>query len=142
MSSDLRRAAATADIISEALDLGEVRRVPELREIDVGAWSGLTRAEIEERWPDSIERWRNNEDVGNGGEDRNVFRERVVAAVESIARTDGGSTLVVTHGGAIAAIERHLGAHPGTALPKLAGRWFLYDGRLQVASERLSLLEE
>ena len=44
-TSDLRRAAETARII---VDGREVKLVedPGLREIDVGSWSGLTRAEI------------------------------------------------------------------------------------------------
>ncbi len=139
-SSDLQRAAMTADIISDALELGPVERVPGLREIDVGQWSGLTREEIEARWPDGIERWRRGEDVGNGAEDRGVFRERVLAAVTDLAAADGGPILVVTHGGVIGAIEHHLDVHPGTPFPKLAGRWFDFDGALTVTGERFALL--
>ncbi|MGH2760212.1 MAG: histidine phosphatase family protein, partial [Actinomycetota bacterium] len=80
VASDLRRAAETADIIGDTLGLGPVERRAELREIDVGRWSGLTRAEIEERWPDGIARWNRGEDVGNGAEDRGAFRERMVTA--------------------------------------------------------------
>ena len=137
--SDLQRAAETADIISEVLGLGPVERLGELREIDVGEWSGLTRSDIEERWPGGIERWFRGEDVGNGAEDRAAFRERVVAAITSLAGEDRGPTLVVTHGGAISAVEIHLDVHPGVPFPRLAGRWFDFDGSLRVASDRFAL---
>src|SRR5262245_53202123 len=44
-SSDLLRAWETALIIGDALGVAP-RPLPALREIDVGAWSGLTRAEV------------------------------------------------------------------------------------------------
>ena len=50
-SSDLRRALETAVILAAPHDLAVVTDA-DLREIDVGAWSGLTRAEITERFPD------------------------------------------------------------------------------------------
>ncbi len=142
VSSDLRRAAATADIIGEALGIGPVERLGDLREIDVGEWSGLTRPEIDERWPNGIERWRRGEDVGNGAEDRDAFRERILRAVTRLAAAGGGPTLVVTHAGAISAVETHLDVHPGVPLPKLGGRWFEFDGTLSVIGGRVALLDE
>ena len=44
----------TAEIIRAGRDI-PLRREPGLREIDVGSWSGLTRAEIEERFPGAAE---------------------------------------------------------------------------------------
>jgi probable phosphoglycerate mutase len=142
VSSDLQRAAQTADIISGALGLGPVEQLAALREIDVGEWSGLTRPEIEERWPNAIDRWRLGEDVGNRGEDRSAFRERIVAAIAALAQSGSGPTLVVTHAGAIAAVEVHLDVHPGLPLPKLGGRWFFYDDELRVEGDRIALGEE
>ncbi len=73
---------------------------PGLREIDVGQWSGLTRAEIAERFP-----------LGNrpGGETREQHSVRVLASVERIARAHPGERiLVVAHGGCLRALQRHL----------------------------------
>lgn len=142
VSSDLQRAAQTADIISDALRLGPVERMPDLREIDVGRWSGLTRAEIDERWPGAVERWRRGENVENDGEDRDAFRERIIAALGAVVGAGGGPILAVTHAGAISAVEIHLGVHPGVALPKMGGRWFDYDGSLRAAGDRIVLIDE
>lgn len=140
VSSDLRRAAITADIIGESLSL-PVERVRELREVDVGEWSGLTSAEIEVRWPGDIKRWRSGEDVLPGGELRDVFRERIVSGLRSVADGDARPVLVVTHGGAIGVLERSLDAHPGKPVPKLGGRWFEYDGTLRVIGDRVMLVD-
>jgi broad specificity phosphatase PhoE len=142
VSSDLQRAALTAEIFADVLQLGPVDRVSGLREIDVGEWSGLTRSEIDIRWPGGIERWRRGENVGNGAEDRDAFRERVVATVTELGDQDRGPILVVTHGGVISAVEWHLDVHPGSPLPRLSGRWFDYDGVLRAVGERFTLLEE
>ena len=62
-----------------------------LREIDIGSWSGLTRAEIEERFPDGVRR---------DGETREQHVARVLATVERIARAHAGARLlIVSHGG-------------------------------------------
>ena len=50
-ASDLQRASETALIIAAQLGIGPVVLEPGLRERDAGEWSGLTRAEIEERYP-------------------------------------------------------------------------------------------
>src|SRR5215211_9126850 len=49
-SSPLRRALETAEIVAASHGLEPVT-VDGLREVDVGSWSGLTRAEIEQRFP-------------------------------------------------------------------------------------------
>src|SRR3954465_11358953 len=58
--SDLMRARRTAALLADALGLHhiEVEVEPDLREFDVGEWSGLTRPEIEARWPGQLDRWR------------------------------------------------------------------------------------
>jgi len=54
-SSDLRRAWETAEAVASAKGL-DVIRLPELREVDVGSWSGLTRDECEARFPEAFAR--------------------------------------------------------------------------------------
>ena len=99
-SSDLRRASETARVVGDRLGLPVVER-PDLREIDVGSWSGLTRDEVRERFPDGFARWLDGE-IGHDGESREQLTTRVVAAIERIAAEQaGGTVLVVTHGGAI-----------------------------------------
>ena len=50
-ASDLQRAAETAVIIGDDMGVGPVVLDADLRERDAGEWSGLTRAEIERRFP-------------------------------------------------------------------------------------------
>ncbi|HEX4526604.1 MAG TPA: histidine phosphatase family protein, partial [Gaiellaceae bacterium] len=88
-SSDLSRAYETAQIVAAPHNVPVVAD-PGLREIDVGSWSGLTRAELEARFPNG-ER--------PDGETRDQHRARVHAAVERIARANlGQRLLIVTHG--------------------------------------------
>ena len=111
-SSDLRRASTTARVVAERLGL-DVVEDPELREIDVGSWSGLTRTEVQARFPDGFARWQAGE-IGHDGETREQLTDRVVSAVERIARAHPGQTVVaVTHGGAIRAVRRHVAGDPG-----------------------------
>jgi broad specificity phosphatase PhoE len=104
-SSDLRRARETAEAVAEPRGLAVVV-FPELREVDVGSWSGLTRAEAKERFPREFRRWA---DGGHGWEDGETYErmaERVVEAVLRIAAGhDGGTLLVVAHGGPIRALH-------------------------------------
>lgn len=142
VSSDLLRAAQTADVIAEALGLGPVTLEPGLREIDVGEWTGLTRAEIEERWPGLLDEWRAGRLTSiPGGEDREAFRERIVASLGRLTgRSPDTPLLVVTHAGAIGVLERHLGVHPGVSVPQLCARWFEVGETISVIGDRVDLL--
>lgn len=123
VSSDLARSAETARIVAEVLGLGEVAVEPDLRERDVGDWSGRTTEEIELIWPGAIAAWRAGRlDRPPGGEHEPSFRARVAGAVERLAARPDGPLLVITHGGVIRAIERHLGGEPRSTA-NLSGRW-------------------
>jgi broad specificity phosphatase PhoE len=118
-SSDLRRASETAGIVAERLGLA-VTEERALREIDVGSWSGLTRNEVRERYPEGFARWLAGE-IGHDGETREQLAHRVVDAVERIANAHSGEqVLVVTHGGAIRALRRHAAGDPGESLENCA----------------------
>ena len=68
-----------------------------LREIDIGSWSGLTRAEIDDRFPDGKR---------PDGETHEEHGARVRAAVMRIARDHlGERILLVGHGGTIRSIH-------------------------------------
>jgi broad specificity phosphatase PhoE len=104
-SSDLRRAVDTATAVARAQDL-EVVELPELREVDVGSWSGLTRAEAEERFPKGVARWRGGFPGWDDGESYEEMAERVLGAVLGIAQAhEGERVLLVSHGGPIRALH-------------------------------------
>jgi probable phosphoglycerate mutase len=122
-ASDLQRARRTAEIINAGLRLGEVHIDQGLRERDVGDFSGLTRDEIERRWPGMLAEWRSGRvqqaPNGEGAE----FLDRVLAALDRLAdRFPGQRVLVVAHGGLIRTVHRHLGGEPGPPY-HLGGLW-------------------
>ena len=103
-SSPLRRALETAEVIAASHGLAAVA-VDALREVDVGSWSGLTRTEVEERFPAQFARWL---DYGEGWEDGESYeqmgRRAVTALLELAAAHEGERVLAVTHGGPIRAV--------------------------------------
>jgi broad specificity phosphatase PhoE len=104
-SSDLQRARDTGAVVAESQGL-ELRQLPELREVDVGSWSGLTRAEAEERFPEGFTRWRDGYPGWKDGETYEAMTDRVLRAVDELATEhEGGRVLVVSHGGPIRAIH-------------------------------------
>ena len=71
------------------------------REIDVGTWSGLTWAEVQEQDPARFSAWRAGQDVRRGGgETFAEFRARTAEAMEALADIDG-TVVVFTHGGSV-----------------------------------------
>jgi len=101
-SSDLRRAFETAEILASSHGVAVVAD-PGLREIDIGSWSGLTRAEIDERFGGVL----------IDGESREQHRARVLEAIERIARSHTGERiLVVTHGGTMRALHDQVSERP------------------------------
>jgi len=112
-SSDLVRARETAEILATPHGLA-VRLDSRLREVDVGEWSGLTNAEIEQRFPDGFDR-RLGGGVGwERGETYDEMGSRVVAAIHEIAAAHPDETVaVVTHGGAMRAVWLACGGSPG-----------------------------
>ncbi len=102
-SSPLRRAYETAEVVAASRGLEPVT-VDALREVDVGSWSGLTRAEIERRFPEQYARWVAYGQGWDDGETYEQMAERVVEALlELAAAHDGERVLAVTHGGPIRA---------------------------------------
>jgi broad specificity phosphatase PhoE len=102
-ASPLRRAFETAEIVAAPHGLRAVA-VEGLREVDVGAWQGLTRDEVEARFPEQFTRWLA---FGEGWDDGETYEEmgrRVVTALLELAsRHEGETVLGVTHGGPIRA---------------------------------------
>jgi broad specificity phosphatase PhoE len=141
-SSPLQRALETASIIGARLGLEPVA-VNELREVDVGGWAGLSRGEVEARFPDAFRRWL---DGGEGWEDGEPYADmakRVLAAVLRIADAHPGEeVLVVSHGGpirAIHAVAAGMDLHEYRRLKRVQGNAAL--SRVAVEGGRISRLD-
>ena len=136
-ASDLQRAVETATIIAGEIGVGPVVVDPALRERDAGEFSGLTRPEIEERFPGYLAAHRRPP----GWEPDEHLLSRALGALHRIAgEVPGGDVLVVTHGGLVYAVEAHLGAG-FDKLANAAGRWVdVGGGRLQLG-DRVMLAE-
>jgi|SRR5690625_1116498 len=101
ISSDLSRAHQTAEALAQRVGL-EVEVDEGLREINAGAWEGLTRPEILADWPDDYHAWRRGEFIRvGGGETRPELAERVAAAILSHAQRVEGTLVIVSHGAAL-----------------------------------------
>jgi probable phosphoglycerate mutase len=98
VASPLKRCRQTAGEVAEALDLSiEVER--DLRELDFGAWEGMSGAEAMAANPLAFRRWRTALDVRPpGGESIVDVSTRVAAARARILERHAGKTvLLVTH---------------------------------------------
>ncbi|MCP4037901.1 MAG: histidine phosphatase family protein [bacterium] len=104
--SDLLRTRQTAAAIAQSIGLVP-RPTPQLRELAIGRWTGMTREEIEKTEPDLLEAFDSGDpDVRpGGGETRGEIRHRVRGAVEGLAVDHPGQHLVlVVHAGVIRAL--------------------------------------
>jgi broad specificity phosphatase PhoE len=94
--SPLSRAAETALIIGAECQLTAVEREG-LREISHGHWEGLTRREVEERFPSEYAAW--EEDpftfAPEGGESGVSVLARALPAIREIVTTHAGERVVV-----------------------------------------------
>ncbi len=146
-ASDLQRATETAMIIAGELGVGPVVVDPDLRERDAGEWSGLTRAEIEERYPGYLG---STPSCAAGAERRppgwepdDSVLERALRALATIGEAvDGGDVLAVTHGGLIYVVEGHLGQDRIERLANGAGRWVVVDGDRLTLGDRVLLVDD
>ena len=105
VTSDLRRARETAEVVSGALGLPAAVD-PRLREVDVGEWSGLTREQVRERDPQAYHAWVQGVNAGYpGGETFAQLDHRATQAMRELcARHAGDTVVVVSHGGSIRAM--------------------------------------
>jgi len=139
VASPLQRAHHTAVILSEFIGIGPVHLEQRLMERHAGEWTGLTVAEIDERYPDARRTGTNPP----GFETDEALLERVLPALAELGEVfSGGSLVAVTHGGVIVALTRHL-AGDNTRIPNLGARWIdvSADGGIRLG-ERVPLLAE
>ena len=130
VASDLLRARQTAETLVAELGLDvAIEIVDGLRERDVGRFSGLTRAEIDERYPGLLEGEDGDPVEAAGGELLDVFVARILDALRQVAAGHpGGHVLAVSHGGVIRWLERHLGADVPDRTFNCSGRWLTVGG--------------
>jgi broad specificity phosphatase PhoE len=98
-ASPLSRALETAQIVSRPLGLTPVK-VEGLAEISHGRWEGLSRQEVEERFPDEYTAWEADPFTFApvGGESGLAVLARALPAIRRIVSAHPGQTaLVVSH---------------------------------------------
>jgi len=120
VASTLERAHHTAQVIANRLGIEPVITMAELMERHAGEWQGLTRVEIEERYPGFL-------DVGKrppGWESDVVLVTRVLVSLDAIAAVVGpdADVVAITHGGVIMALSEHLGGSR-ERIANLGARW-------------------
>lgn len=127
VASDLARARETADLIGQALGLPPTRTVPQLRERNVGVFTGKISTEIESSHPGWLARSRDGHWIDpEGSETYGEFLERILGGVREAA--DACSpVLAVTHGGVLRVLSMHFGLETISA-ENLTGMWIECDG--------------
>jgi broad specificity phosphatase PhoE len=120
-ASDLSRARETAQIVAAILDLPAVRLDPRLRERGFGCFEGLTREECQARHPEAWARYAlDRRDTPPQAEPHADVVSRIMSAMNDVAAAarpeEPGSTLVVSHGGAL---RSFVGAVTGSSPPHL-----------------------
>lgn len=100
VASPLGRSLATATLMAQQLGFaGKVEQDARLMEVGMGAWDGLTRAEISARWPDHRKvrgalEWMFD---GPGGERYETLSARLQAALADLTSRPEASVIVVSH---------------------------------------------
>ncbi|WP_039939007.1 histidine phosphatase family protein [Streptomyces sp. RTd22] len=117
IASDLKRVMATAAELATVTGL-TVDHYAGLRETYAGDWQGLTHEEIIERFGEQYAAWKRGEPVRRGGgelESEVADRAAPVVLEATEKLPDGGTLVVVSHGGTIrTTIGRLLGLEPHT----------------------------
>ena len=99
-TSDLGRAYSTAAIVAASHGM-EVTRDERLREVHVGAWSGLGRHEIDHAFPGGLHQWATTPSryVIPGGEAIHQAEQRALAFfADRMPEHEGETIVVISHG--------------------------------------------
>lgn len=100
-SSDMRRAVQTARIL---FGKRYIKKIPALREMNFGAFEGLTYKQIIKKYPLLYKKWLDNpyEAFIPEGENLKTFKNRIEKAFKKIIASSKNKTIaVISHGGAI-----------------------------------------
>jgi broad specificity phosphatase PhoE len=107
-TSPLARAAQTSALLAQFLG-APVREDPRLLEWNPGEWRALDERELQARFPGEFQRAQEDPAfVIPGGETREAFRDRVLAAADEIVFSHPEQeVVVVSHSGALSALIGH-----------------------------------
>ncbi len=113
-SSDLTRAAQTAQMIAERLSV-PLHFDPRLREVNHGQWEGLLISEVRSKFGNAYQAFRDDQ-LGTrapGGETLREAIRRIESAVDDAAwQHPNGRVVIVSHGLAIALLRCRLNNAP------------------------------
>ncbi|MGO4300253.1 histidine phosphatase family protein [Leifsonia sp. RAF41] len=123
-ASPLSRAVETARIIAEHVGLGDPDRLPAVAERNYGEAEGMTGAQILARWPEGT--------PVPGRESREQVVARALPVLRELGEQHPGENIiVVSHGGVISSLVRHVTDHalpgPGELIPNGSVHRFIYD---------------
>jgi alpha-ribazole phosphatase len=107
VSSDLRRASQTADVVAAPHRL-EVETTPALRELNFGAWEGRTLGDLWVDEPWAAAAWEQDVRVtpSSFGESLGELEQRVAHFWDSLhPLPQRGEVAIVAHGGSLAALR-------------------------------------
>ncbi len=136
-TSTLQRARDTAEMLAEELGVGPVLELTGMIERDVGEWSGLTRSEIDERFPGYLADGRRPP----GWESDESVASRTLGTLQAlVTRYADADILCVTHGGVVMQLEGLLGGERHR-LANLGGRWLEVSGDEFHLGPRVDLLD-
>jgi broad specificity phosphatase PhoE len=118
VSSDLKRARKTAEIINEKLNAPLILD-EKLRECSFGNLEGMTKSQAIEKYKESVIKHWDDEykeyDLSEyGGENRNQVLQRHTELLDSLKKnsSENETILLVGHGRGIRTLLRHLGYEP------------------------------
>lgn len=101
IASDLRRAQHTGAELAALTGL-TLETDERLREIDVGAWQGMSWGDVAAAYPDEQQALDAGEDIRRGvhGESASHVKERAMSATDDVLERlgDGGLAVLATHG--------------------------------------------
>ena len=101
--SDLKRSVLGAQIIGRHHDI-PLHAIPELREMNFGAWEGLTLQQIHERYPDALAQ--RQADLltfspPGDGESVGQLSERILPRLKKIMEAESGKDILIVGHGAV-----------------------------------------
>jgi len=141
VTSPLQRCREPAEAWAKEASIS-CRIEPNIREMEYGAWEGLSKEQIEALSPGMLARWRENPvDVWIPEAERiKDFAQRVVEGWESIlCEATGKHVLVVAHSGSLRVILAHVLGAPLSAIRRFSMPYASWN-RVEVEAERYRLL--
>ncbi len=108
-SSSLKRAAKTAEILSENTNI-EYITIDGIKEMNFGLWEGLSWSEVKDKYPSEYEEWfiKRRYTKTPKGESYQDMLDRVLMAIYKIINENSENVVIVTHSAVIMSIQCYL----------------------------------